>query len=153
MSNQGSCQCGAIAFEFEGSSFLTFCHCKICQKVHGSAFAPFLHAESKTFKWLKGEEFLSYFQSSPHFTRVFCSKCGANLPTVNHELNHIAVPPSAMDTPIEQQPVAHFYTRSQASWFTIAVADGKPFGDDVRQYETIPPGGIREVYERVISGG
>jgi hypothetical protein len=55
MSNQGSCQCGAIAFEFEGQSFLTFCHCKICQKVHGSSFAPFLHAESKTFKWLKGE--------------------------------------------------------------------------------------------------
>jgi hypothetical protein len=74
MSNQGSCQCGAIAFEFEGLSFLTFCHCKICQKIHGSAFAPFLHAESKTFKWLQGEEFLSYFKSSPHFTRVFCSK-------------------------------------------------------------------------------
>lgn len=143
MSNQGSCQCGAIAFEFEGSSFLTFCHCKICQKVHGSAFAPFLHAESKTFKWLKGEEFLSYFNSSPHFTRVFCSKCGANLPTVNHELNHIAVPPSAMDTSIDRQPVAHFYTQSKASWFTI--------GDNGQQYETIPLGGIREVYERVIS--
>jgi hypothetical protein len=69
------------------------------------------------------------------------------LPTVNHELNHIAVPLSAMDTPIEQQPVAHFYTRSKASWFTIAVADG----DNGQQYETIPSGGIREVYERVIN--
>jgi hypothetical protein len=92
---------------------------------------------------LKGEEFLSYFNSSPHFTRVFCSKCGANLPTVNHELNHIAVPPSAMDTSIDRQPVAHFYTQSKASWFTI--------GDNGQQYETIPLGGIREVYERVIS--
>jgi hypothetical protein len=84
---------------------------------------------------LKGEEFLSYFKSSPHFIKVFCSKCGANLPTVNHELNHIAVPPSAMDTPIEQQPVAHFYTRtacrlrqqSKASWFAI--------DDNGQQYE------------------
>ncbi|WNZ25840.1 GFA family protein [Leptolyngbya sp. NK1-12] len=143
MSNQGSCQCGAIAFEFEGPSFLTFCHCKNCQKLHGSAFAPFLHAESKTFKWLKGEEFLSYFNSSSHLRRAFCSKCGSTLPIVSHALNHIAVPASAMDTPIVQQPVAHFYTRSQASWFCI--------GDNAQQYETTPLGGIREVYERVLS--
>jgi hypothetical protein len=66
------------------------------------------------------------------------------MPIVSHELNHIAVPASVMDTPVEQQPVAHFYTRSKANWLCI--------GDDARQYETIPPGGIREVYERVING-
>jgi hypothetical protein len=143
MYNKGSCQCGSIAFEFEGSSFLTFCHCRICQKLHGSAFAPILHAESKTFKWLKGEEFLSYFNSSPQLKRAFCSKCGSNLPIVSHQLNHIAVPASAMDTPVEQQPVAHFYTRSKASWFCI--------NDDTLQYETIPKGGIGEVYEQVLS--
>ena len=49
-----------------------------------------------------------------------------------------------MDTLIEQQPAAHFYTQSKASWLTI--------GDDAQQYETIPPGGIREVYERVVNG-
>lgn len=143
MKNKGSCQCGSIAFEFEGSSFLTFCHCRICQKLHGSAFAPILHAESKTFKWLKGEEFLSYFNSSPQLKRAFCSKCGSNLPIVTHQQWHIAVPASVMNTPVEQQPVAHFYTRSKASWFCI--------NDDTLQYETIPKGGIREVYERVLS--
>jgi hypothetical protein len=143
MKNEGSCQCGAISFEFEGPSFLTFCHCKNCQKIHGSAFAPMLHSESKTFKWLKGEDFLSYFNASPDVKRAFCSKCGSNLPIVSHALNHIAVPASVMDTPIQQRPVAHFYTRSQASWFSI--------GDDAQHYETIPPGGIREVYEQVLS--
>ncbi len=141
MSHKGSCQCGAIAFEFEGQYFLTFCHCTICQKLHGSAFAPFLHAESQTFKWLQGEEFLSYFNSSSYLTRAFCSKCGSNLPIVSHELNHIAVPASVMDTPVEQQPVAHFHIKSKANWFCIS--------DEAQQYETIPLGGLVEVYERV----
>jgi hypothetical protein len=141
MYNKGSCQCGAIAFEFEGPYFLTFCHCKICQKLHGSAFAPLLHAESKTFKWLQGEEFLNYFNFSSYLRRAFCSKCGSNMPIVSHEINYIGVPASVMDTPVEQQPVAHFYTRSKASWFGI--------NDGALQYETVPPGGIREVYERV----
>ncbi|WP_144876412.1 GFA family protein [Hyella patelloides] len=141
MYNKGSCQCGAIEFEFESPYFLTLCHCRNCQKLHGSAFAPILHGESNTFKWLKGEEFLSYFNSSSYVKRVFCRKCGSNMPMVSHELNHIAVPASVMDTPVEQQPVAHFYTRSKATWFCIS--------DEAQQYETIPPGGIREVYERV----
>ncbi len=55
MYNKGSCQCGAIAFEFESSYFLTLCHCRICQKLHGSAFTPMLHGESKTFQWLQGK--------------------------------------------------------------------------------------------------
>lgn len=63
------------------------------------------------------------------------------MPAVNHELNHIAVPASVMDTPVDRQPAAHFYTKSKASWFCI--------GDGAQQYETVPPGGIREVYERI----
>lgn len=62
---------------------------------------------------------------------------------IAHELNHIAVPASVMDTPVEQQPVAHFYTKSKASWFCI--------GDEAQQYESIPPGCIGEVYERVLT--
>jgi hypothetical protein len=75
---------------------------------------------------------------------VHCHCRDCQRATVNHELNYIAVPPSAMDTPIDRQPVAHFYIRSQTSWFAI--------DDDAQQYKTSPPGGIREVYERVISG-
>jgi len=48
-----------------------------------------------------------------------------------------------MARPIVQKPVAHFYTRSKASWFCI--------NDYTLEYENIPKGGIREVYEQVFS--
>lgn len=141
--NKGSCQCGSASFQFDGPYFLAVCHCRNCQKLHGSAFAPILHAEATTFRWLKGEDILGYFDSSPHVRRCFCTQCGSNLPMVSPELNHIGVPAGVMDTPVEQQPVAHFFVRSKVPWFSI------PPG--VLQYETIPPGGIAEVFQYVIN--
>jgi len=129
--HKGSCQCGAIEFEFEGPYFLTLCHCKFCQKLHGSAFAPMLHAEATTFRWLKGEASLSFYDSSEKVRRAFCAVCGSNMPIVSHVLNHIGVPAGVMDTPVDQAPVAHFFVRSKAEWFTI--------GDGAPQFETIPP--------------
>jgi hypothetical protein len=77
----GSCQCGALAFECEGPDFLTFCHGHLCQQRHGSAFA-ILHAETKTFRWLKGEEALIYYHSWPDVRRAFCVVCGSGLDSV-----------------------------------------------------------------------
>jgi len=57
------------------------CHCYLYQKQHGATFRSWLRVRESDFKWLKGEELVRYYESSPDFHRGFCVSCG--LPIVN----------------------------------------------------------------------
>ena len=42
MTTDGSCLCGAVTWEVSGEPNTAYhCHCKICRKVHGAAFATY----------------------------------------------------------------------------------------------------------------
>ena len=54
----GSCLCGAIAYEVkELEPNMANCHCGMCRKFHGAAFATFGEAKSENFRWTRGENF------------------------------------------------------------------------------------------------
>ena len=41
---QGSCLCGRVSYEFDGPiSLMMNCHCSMCRKHHGSAYATFVN--------------------------------------------------------------------------------------------------------------
>ena len=78
----GSCLCGGVKFEISGPlSHLLNCHCSKCRKQHGAAFRSRARVRVEDFRWLQGEELVSYYESSPGFHRGFCSRCGS--PIVN----------------------------------------------------------------------
>jgi len=80
MKIKGSCLCGEIKYEVAGElSNVTHCHCSMCRKAHGAAFATFATVEPDKFQWISGTDLVTKYVSSPELERYFCRKCGASL--------------------------------------------------------------------------
>jgi len=55
----GSCLCGLVVYEVDAiEPRMAHCHCSMCRKFHGSAYATFGKAKSQNFRWVSGEEYL-----------------------------------------------------------------------------------------------
>ena len=73
----GSCQCGAVRFSVTpGPAKSTVCHCRMCQRATGNAFAPLLEVPN-TRATITGP--LATFASSTLAERGFCPTCGTPL--------------------------------------------------------------------------
>lgn len=124
---QGGCLCGQIRYEI--SQFepkMAHCHCSMCRKFHGAAFASFGSVQRENFRWLQGETELVAYQAPNGTVRRFCKQCGSSLTFADSadalELIEIAL--GSLDTPLVQQPDAHIYVGSKANWSVLA--DGLP---------------------------
>lgn len=127
---QGSCACGGILFELNGSlEWMNHCHCSTCRKVHGAAFGTFGHGRASDFRWVQGEELVERWQSSAGNTRNFCRICGSNVPTVAADENAVRIPMGAVDDDPQFLPQEHFFVASKAAWFDI--------GDDLPQHQQL----------------
>jgi hypothetical protein len=94
------------------------------------------------FEWLKGEELIKYFESSPGFRRGFCGNCGT--PVVNRPggpgykflarnpaaASELGIPLGILDNDPGIQPECHVFVGSKASWFEIT--------DDLAQHDELP---------------
>ena len=75
----GNCHCGQITFEAEvDPESVTICHCTDCQRLTGSAFRVFLHADAAHFAILSGrpKSFVKTADSGNKRRHAFCSDCG-----------------------------------------------------------------------------
>ena len=127
---RGSCLCAAIRFEVDRFEPNTGnCHCSMCRKFHGAAYATIAEVRRKNFHWLAGENLLKSYTAGNNTTRRFCATCGSSLtfssPTADPELVEIAL--ACFDDELPIKPDAHIYVTSGASW-------AKP-DDDLPQYE------------------
>ena len=122
----GSCLCGAIAFEaWDLSPQMAHCHCSMCRKFHGAAFATFGEALKTKFRWLRGEDQLSTFEAPNGTKRKFCKVCGSSLIFVpSKENDWVEFALGCLDTPLELRPDANIFTAYKAEWFEIT--DGLP---------------------------
>jgi hypothetical protein len=129
---QGRCLCGGVAFEVSGEiGMVTHCHCSMCRKFHGSAFATHGVVPADGLRWLAGRELVRRFASSPNGVRPFCSRCGSNVPA--DPVPGVAfLPLGNLDGDPGARPLAHIFVGSRAPWFEIA--DGLP------RFEEYPPG-------------
>ena len=76
----GRCQCGRIVYEVTPPiDHVTSCHCGMCRKAHGAAFATYATVKHAQFRFTQGSEFLKAYASSPTVKRSFCSECGTQL--------------------------------------------------------------------------
>ena len=132
MSITGSCLCGAVRYELDGPpQDAGNCHCSMCRKAHGSAFATYATLEARTFRWLVGEEYLAVYDSSPSSGRIFCKQCGSSLGTTEHgKIESIAL--GTVDGDPGVTPRSHIFMGSKAPWYEVT--------DDLPQFEAMPPG-------------
>ncbi len=116
---RGSCLCNAIRFEVDEFEPQTGnCHCSMCRKFHGAAFATLAEARRGNFRWIVGEELLKGYTADNGTTRSFCSNCGSSLmfasPNADPDLVEISL--GCFDDEVPVRPDAHIYVASGAKW-------------------------------------
>jgi hypothetical protein len=118
MKYAGSCSCGEITFQVEGS-FEEFylCHCERCRKDTGSAHAANLFSSTAKLTWLSGEEKIrTYnFRNEGHI-KSFCTVCGSALPNIQMEGKLLVVPAGSLDTDVYIKPNGHIFYADKANW-------------------------------------
>ncbi|MBC3767148.1 GFA family protein [Neptunicella marina] len=116
----GSCLCGSIQYrvnEFEPN--IANCHCSMCRKSSGAAFATFAGVKPENFTWLKGESHIKVYESSEVAERGFCEKCGSSLfykVKGNNTGYEIAL--GTLDEEPNHKPNANIYCSYKAQWPT-----------------------------------
>ncbi|MHB8473880.1 MAG: GFA family protein [Gammaproteobacteria bacterium] len=118
----GGCLCGAIKYEISSPfQFARNCHCSMCRKATGAAFATWAYVEVSNFRWVQGEEQLGRYQSSPEITRTFCKVCGSTLQYVAKQASQDAfgLALGTVDGDPGCKPMRHVMVGSKAPWFEI----------------------------------
>ena len=132
MATTGSCLCGAVRYEVKGAfKAMGHCHCSICRKSHGAAFATWAMVDPETFRWTAGVDSIARYASSPTRERCFCKTCGSPL-VASHSGNVMEVVVATVDGDPGLRPHEHIFVGSKARWYEIT--------DALPQNDTWPPG-------------
>lgn len=115
----GSCLCGGIRFEIDAVLALTHCHCTICRKVTGAAFATWAHVRKKQFRLISGEDLITQYESSPGSHRRFCRVCGSVAPGQAPYLPTVSIAAGLLDDDPQVRPSLHVFVSSKAPWWEI----------------------------------
>jgi len=128
----GSCLCRGVRYEISGPlTGALNCHCSLCRKAQGAAFRSRARVSAKDFRWVQGEELVTYFESSPGNLRGFCRVCGS--PIINRSDNDQSLYGLALGTLDDDpgvRPKVHVFVGSKAPWFEIT--------DDLPQFPELP---------------
>ena len=129
---KGSCLCGAVRFAIT-SPILSMgnCHCTMCRKQHGTAFATYCQVAKTGLQILTGESHIQRYVSSDFTERSFCADCGTKLTfTFNDLPERIWIAAGAIDDDPGIRPQYHIFVGSKAPWYEIK--------DSIRQHEGYP---------------
>jgi hypothetical protein len=114
----GSCLCGSVVYEVDAPAGpIVHCHCQTCRKAHGSAFSSVTNVPRERFRFVKGEELLRAFESSPGKLRKFCTLCGSHIVAERVNQPTVLVRLGCLDTPIDDRPRAHIWRSDAANWY------------------------------------
>jgi hypothetical protein len=132
--HKGSCLCGQVRYEVDAElTQIALCHCAMCRKASGSAFAANAPVPREAFRIVAGGEQLQAYESSPGKRRWFCSTCGSPVyseSALRPALVRIRI--GLLDTPAGHGPDFHFMVGSKADWHEIT--------DTLPQHEGYEPG-------------
>jgi len=125
---KGSCLCGKVLYEIKGKVHdIVFCHCSLCRKAQGSAFATNGNVKKEDFTFIQGEDNLTQYESPPGHSKFFCKTCGSPIMSLNGKTPEaIRIRLGSIESDILERPGAHIFTASKANWEIIT--------DDLPQY-------------------
>jgi len=116
----GSCLCGAIRWQMRDiAGSMSHCHCSMCRKAHGAAFATFVTVAEKDFQWTAGDANRPQYEATPgaDLLRCFCPTCGSAVPTSSG--GEFFVPAGCLDDDPGVRPTHHIFVGSKAPWHEI----------------------------------
>jgi hypothetical protein len=133
-----SCLCGGIKFEISGPLVApSNCYCSMCRKQHGAAFRSRARVQNRDFRFVQGEELVTFYESTPGSFRGFCrvrgspiiNKFSAGTPIAERDPNapsRYGIALATLDDDPGLRPAAHTFVAYKAPWFEIT--------DDLPQY-------------------
>ena len=128
----GSCLCSGVRYQIAGSvEDMTNCHCGMCRKAHGAAYATFVTAQGSDFRYTQGEELVETYTSSSELDRVFCGVCGSSLAVIEPKTGEVFVAAGALDDDPGIRLTSHTFVGSKAPWLDIL--------DDKPSFDAYPP--------------
>ncbi|MCC4856777.1 GFA family protein [Vibrio lentus] len=120
---KGSCLCGSIQFELDGGvTDIIHCHCSLCRKASGSAYATngFINAED--IKLTDKNNTLTFYESSEGKRKYFCKTCGNSIYSSNSQSpKRLRLRLGILDTEISERPISHNFVTSKANWDDLDV--------------------------------
>ena len=118
---EGSCLCGGIRYEVRGPvGRVSHCHCAMCRKAHGAAFATYGRVERTDFVLVSGADEIASFQSSPGVSRTFCKRCGSTLQFISDKRpSTFSLALGTLDDNPNVEVSLHIFVGSKAPWFQI----------------------------------
>lgn len=119
--HKGSCLCGSVSYEVKSEPKATsHCHCKMCQKQHGAAFATYASILKADLEYISGEGVLSSYSSSRNVVRKFCGICGSNIEWSGSERypEWVSIAVSTLDTPFYPKSIKQVNQESKACWLS-----------------------------------
>jgi hypothetical protein len=128
----GGCLCGAMRYEVDGPlTNVGNCHCSMCRRFHGAAFASYATVSAENFRSLTGQDLLTVYESSPGMGWAFCRVCGSSLGLPSRgKLSALAL--GTLDKDPGVRPTYHMFVGTKATWYDIT--------DTLPQYDAWPPG-------------
>jgi len=114
---RGSCLCNIVEYEIDSiDKPIAMCHCQTCRKANASAFVPSAGVKREHFRWIKGQEKLTSYESSPGKLRHFCSVCGSHVVAERASQPHVIVRVATLDEDPGVVPAAHIWTSHDVPW-------------------------------------
>ncbi|MCO7223683.1 GFA family protein [Pleionea sp. CnH1-48] len=114
----GSCLCGAVEVEVTGAiGSIIHCHCSLCRKSSGTAYATNGFVASAEFRIAKGASKLKAYVFKPGRERHFCSDCGSPVYSSNADNpDYIRIRLGILNDDICERPMSHNFVTSRANW-------------------------------------
>jgi hypothetical protein len=116
----GGCLCGAIRYRLSGTPRVHYCHCDMCRRATGSAFAVLAWVAADHLFWTKGRP--TSRRSSPPAERGFCRKCGSPL-TLIYDNNdaEVALHVGTLDEPQRFEPRYNYGSAQRLGWVCCGI--------------------------------
>jgi hypothetical protein len=121
---RGSCLCGGVRYELDGElGPIALCHCGMCRKASGTAFASNASISRHAFRLVAGAELVRQYESSAGSRRCFCGTCGSPIFSESAEMpDHVRLRLGLLDDDPGARPAYHFAVNFKAPWWTITDA-------------------------------
>lgn len=114
----GKCLCGKVNLKVNGEiSDIIHCHCSLCRKNSGTAYATNGFVNTADFEITSGSDCLTTFSFKPGRNRHFCSQCGSPVYSSNaQDPTRLRLRLGILDSDIVERPISHNFVSSKANW-------------------------------------
>ena len=130
MTIKGGCLCGKVRYQISGELVdADHCHCSMCRRQHGAAFATYAGFSPGDFEWTSGEGLVKLYEVPSGGGWCFCSECGSTL-AGSAKGKIITITLGSVEGDPGIKPESHIFVGSKAPWYEV--------NDDLPQFKQRP---------------